>query len=122
MSERPLSMLKLSIGIALGLWLGFIAIALTGWLATRYLPGHPLAPLAEAIQQPGKAPPAVAEPPDRMFEQYQENLRKQEQQQTLDQARNNSRNLSTPKCQFWLQQDQNAPSEKSRANVLQFCD
>lgn len=59
---------------------------------------------------------------DRLFEQYQENLRKQEQQQTLDQARSNARNLSNPKCQFWLQQDQNAPNEKTRANVLQFCD
>ena len=48
--------------------------------------------------------------------------RKQEQQQTLDQARTNARNLANPKCQFWLQQDQNAPNEKTRANVLQFCD
>ena len=57
-----------------------------------------------------------------LFEQYKENLRKNEQQQTLDQARTNNRNLSNPKCQFWLQQDQTAPNEKSRANVLQFCD
>ena len=74
------------------------------------------------------APPAPALAPqqspeqNRMFEQYQQNLQKQEQQQALDQARNNARNLSNPKCQFWLQQDQTAPSEKSRANVLQFCD
>ena len=56
-----------------------------------------------------------------MFEQYQENLRKNEELQSLDNARSNLRNLSNPKCQFWLQQDQTAPSEKSRANVLQFC-
>jgi hypothetical protein len=122
MSDRPLSLLKLCVAIALGVWLGFIAIALTTWLASRYLFPQSLAPVAQAVQQLGKPAPAAPEPPNRMFEQYQDNLRKQEQQQTLDQARNNARNLSNPKCQFWLQQDQNAPNEKSKANVLQFCE
>ncbi|WP_085577983.1 MULTISPECIES: hypothetical protein [unclassified Pseudomonas] len=128
--RRPLpvqlSALQLTGSIALGLWLGFLAIALTWWLASRLF-SHQLAPVTEAVQQMGK-PPAVAqpqpqpEPQNRMFEQYEENLRKNEQQVRLDQARNSTRNLSNPKCQFWLQQDQTAPSEKSRANVLQFCD
>ena len=123
MSDRSLSLFKLSIAVAFGLWLGFIAIVLTTWLASRYVFPQSLAPVAQAVQQLGKPATVVApEPPNRMFEQYQENLRKQEQQQTLDQARNNARNLSNPKCQFWLQQDQNAPNEKSRANVLQFCE
>ena len=123
MSDRSLSLFKLSIAVAFGLWLGFIAIVLTTWLASRYVFPQSLAPVAQAVQQLGKPASIVApEPPNRMFEQYQENLRKQEQQQTLDQARNNARNLSNPKCQFWLQQDQNAPNEKSKANVLQFCD
>ncbi|MFC6298437.1 hypothetical protein GNF76_17320 [Pseudomonas sp. CCM 7893] len=123
MSDRPLSLFKLSIAVALGLWLGFIAIVLTVWLASRYLPQQTIAPVARVVQQQLDKPVVVTpQPPNRMFEQYQENLRKQEQQQTLDQARNNPRNLSNPKCQFWLQQDQNAPSDKSRANVLQFCD
>ena len=123
MSDRSLSLFKLSIAVAFGLWLGFIAIVLTTWLASRYVFPQSLAPVAQAVQQLGKPATVVApEPPNRMFEQYQENLRKQEQQQTLDQARNNARNLSNPKCQFWLQQDQNAPNEKTRANVLQFCD
>ncbi|AZF62757.1 MULTISPECIES: hypothetical protein [Pseudomonas] len=123
MSDRSLSLFKLSIAVAFGLWLGFIAIVLTTWLASRYVFPQSLAPVAQAVQQLGKPATVVApEPPNRMFEQYQENLRKQEQQQTLDQARNNARNLSNPKCQFWLQQDQNAPNEKSKANVLQFCD
>ncbi|WP_404487418.1 hypothetical protein ABWL43_08430 [Pseudomonas sp. HT11] len=123
MSDRSLSLFKLSIAVAFGLWLGFIAIVLTTWLASRYVFPQSLAPVAQAVQQLGKSASVVApEPPNRMFEQYQENLRKQEQQQTLDQARNNARNLSNPKCQFWLQQDQNAPNEKSKANVLQFCD
>ena len=122
MPDRPLSVLKLSIAIAIGVWLGFIAIALTAWLASDYLFKQALAPVAQAVQQLGNPAVVAPEPPNRMFEQYEKNLHKQEQQQTLDQARNNPRNLSNPKCQFWLQQDQNAPNDKSRANVLQFCD
>ncbi|QPO19724.1 hypothetical protein HXW90_09280 [Pseudomonas sp. Y39-6] len=118
MSDRPLSLFKLCLAIALGVWLGFIAIALTTWLASRYLFPQSLAPVAQAVEQLGKPAPVAVEPPNRLFEQYQENLRKQEQRQSLDQARN----LSNPKCQFWLQQDQNAPNEKSKANVLQFCE
>ncbi|AGE25068.1 MULTISPECIES: hypothetical protein [Pseudomonas] len=122
MTDRPLSLLKLCIAIALGVWLGFIAIVLTTWLASRYLFPQSLAPVAQAVQQLGKPAAAAPEPPNRMFEQYQQNLQRQEQQQTLEQARSNPRNLSNPKCQFWLQQDQNAPTEKTRANVLQLCD
>ena len=128
--RRPLpiqlSALQLTGSIALGLWLGFIAIALTCWLASRLLFNEPLAPVAAAIQQLAK-PPVVAQPvPDipaqsPLFEQYEENLRKNEQQQMVEQARSSKRNLSNAKCQFWLQQDQTAPSEKSAANVLQFC-
>ncbi|VVO22322.1 hypothetical protein [Pseudomonas fluorescens] len=114
-----LNLLQLSASIALGMWLGFMAIALTCWLASRFIFSQQLAPVAEAVQQLTKPP--VAEP-NHMFEQYQKNLHKNEQQQTLDNARSNLRNLSNPKCQFWLQQDQTAPSDKSRANVLQFCD
>ncbi|MBI6908551.1 hypothetical protein [Pseudomonas palleroniana] len=122
MSDRSLPLFKLSVAIAFGVWLGFVAIVLTSWLATRYLFPQSLAPVAQAVQQLGKPAVVTPEPPNRMFEQYTDNLRKQEQQQSLDQARNNVRNLNNPKCQFWLQQDQNAPNEKSRANVLQFCE
>ncbi|WP_085715324.1 hypothetical protein [Pseudomonas sp. B28(2017)] len=122
-----LSALQLTGSIALGMWLGFIAIMLTCWLASRLLFSEQLAPVAAAVEQLAK-PPVVVQPiPDippqsPLFEQYEENLRKNEQQQRLDQARSSSRNLSNPSCQFWLQQDRTAPSEKSRANVLQFCD
>lgn len=122
MSDRPISLFKLSLAVAFGLWLGFVAIVLTAWLASRFVFEQSLAPVAQAVQQLSKPAPAAPEPPNRMFEQYQENLRKQEQQQSLDQARSNLRNQSNPKCQFWLQQDQNAPSDKTRTNVLQFCD
>ena len=130
--RRPLpvqlSALQLTGIIALGLWLGFLAIALTCWLLSRFIFPEQLAPVAQAVQQLAKPPAAVEPQPDiappatPMFQQYEENLRKNEQQARLDQARANSRNASNPKCQFWLQQDQNAPNEKTRANVLQFCD
>ncbi len=122
MPDRPLSLFKLSMAVAFGLWLGFIAIVLTAWLASRYLFPQGLESAVQAVEPLRKPAPVAPEPPNRMFEQYQQNLQKQEQQQTLEQARNNARNLSNPKCQFWLQQDQNAPTEKTRANVLQFCD
>ena len=121
-----LSAVQLTLSIAMGLWLGFLAIVLTGWLLSKYLFEGPMAPMATAMhrlaQPPAPAPPPAVEPPTPMFEQYQQNLQKNEQRQALDQARSNPRNLSNPKCQFWLQQDQTAPSEKSRANVLQFCE
>ncbi|CAI8886161.1 Conserved membrane protein [Pseudomonas sp. IT-P74] len=122
-----LNALQLTGSIALGMWLGFIAIVLTCWLASRLLFSEQLAPVAAAVEQLAKPPmeaqPIPSIPPQSpLFEQYEENLRKNEQQQRLDQARGSSRNLSNPSCQFWLQQDQTAPSEKSRANVLQFCD
>ncbi|MCL6700959.1 hypothetical protein [Pseudomonas sp. T1.Ur] len=123
-SPPRLSALKLTVSIALGLWLGFVAIILTSWLLSRFLFAEQLAPVAAAVHQLAQ-PPAVQpapEPPTPMFEQYQQNLQKNEQRQALEQVRSNPRNLSNPKCQFWLQQDQNAPSEKSRANVLQFCE
>ncbi|VVN19529.1 hypothetical protein PS662_04288 [Pseudomonas fluorescens] len=129
--RRPLPIrlnaLQLSGSIALGVWLGFLAIALSCWIAARLLFSEQLAPVAQAVEQLAKPPVVVQPAPDipaqsPLFEQYEENLRKNEQQQRLDQARSTRRNQANPKCQFWLQQDQTAPSEKSRANVLQFCD
>lgn len=119
-SLNPLTLIG---AIALGLWLGFVAIALTLWLVYRTVGPTALAPLT-AVMQP-LAPSQPAEPPTTptnvMFEQYQQNLYQNEQQQRLEQARSSYRNLSNPTCQFWLQQDQNAPTDKSRANVLRFC-
>jgi hypothetical protein len=125
--QISLNALQLTGSIALGMWLGFIAIVLTCWLVSRLLFSEQLAPVAAVVEHLAKPPVAAQPVPDippqsPLFEQYEENLRKNEQQQRLDQARSSSRNLSNPSCQFWLQQDRTAPSEKSRANVLQFCD
>ena len=107
------SPLKLTLCIAAGLWLGFVAIALTAWLAGPYWAGAGQSLPAALIPSPAPAPA----PQEQMFEQYQHNLRRLEQQP----APGNARGLEDPKCKFWLQQDRTAPSEKSRANVQQFC-
>lgn len=115
---------QLILCIALGLWLGFAAIALTLWLALHFAP-QAIAPLSQAAYTlrpaPAQAPQQAATPENPMFEQYKEILRKQEMQQAQEQIESNPRNLSNAKCQFWLQQNRTAPTEKSRANVLEFC-
>jgi len=100
--------LKLIACIALGLWLGFVAILLTSVVAWQRWGEVPV-----ALQAPPPLPaaPQAVEPEPRapMFEQYQRNLQRQE------------RTPGDAKCQFWLQQERTAPSDHSRANVLQFC-
>ncbi|MGH8441233.1 MAG: hypothetical protein ACRERW_19620 [Pseudomonas sp.] len=108
--------------IALGLWLGAVAIALSLWLAWRLLPEtvHPVSQVViPSAATPG--PGAAAEQQSQMFEQYKQILHNQELQQAEEQAEGSVRNLSNPKCQFWLQQNRTAPTEKSRALVLEFC-
>lgn len=56
-----------------------------------------------------------------MFERYKDILHKQEAQQAAEAAQGNPRNLNSPKCQFWLAQNRTAPTDKSQANVLEFC-
>ncbi|MEE1922924.1 hypothetical protein V0R50_21300 [Pseudomonas sp. 148P] len=130
-------MLPLIVGVALGLWLGFVAIGLTLWGAWQFLPqvrepvtavlSQPLAPppLPATPRQPPSArmPGAAEQSPEQnhMFEQYQQALQTQQIQDAEARAEENLRNLSSPRCQFWLQQNRTAPTEKSRANVLEFC-
>src|SRR5471032_3157831 len=114
--------LKLIICIALGIWLGFIAVLLTGALLYKNLPGAQAEILSSAVSQlvnPVKAPP---EPQNTMFEQYQKNLKAIQAQQAHEQQfQAAQKNFNCPKCQFWIQQNQTAPSDKSRANVDLFC-
>jgi hypothetical protein len=113
---------QLILCIALGLWLGAVAIALSLWLAARLLP-ETFQPVSQMVT-PSTARPSPGTAPDQqsqMFEQYQQILRNQELQQAQEQAEGSVRNLSNPKCQFWLQQNRTAPTEKSRALVLEFC-
>ncbi|MDI6935501.1 hypothetical protein QMN21_28485 [Serratia sp. Se-PFBMAAmG] len=113
---------QLIVCVALGLWLGAVAVALSAWLALHLWPEQtqPLAAaVAPALARPAPAPPADAQ--GEMFERYKDILHKQEMQQAADAAQGNPRNLNSPKCQFWLQQNRTAPTDKSQANVLEFC-
>jgi len=116
--------LQLIFCVAFGLWLGAVAIALSLWLALRLLPEQ-MQPVAQVVapavapQAPTPAPPADAQ--GEMFERYKDILHKQELQQAAEAAQGNPRNLNSPKCQFWLSQNRTAPTDKSQANVLEFC-
>ena len=114
--------LQLILCIALGLWLGAVAIALSLWLAGRLVPAT-VQPIGQVLAPPATAPasPETADSQKQMFEQYKQILRNQQVQQAEEQAQGSLRNLSNPKCQFWLQQNRTAPTEKSRALVLEFC-
>jgi hypothetical protein len=130
-AKRPLRLILI---IAVGIWLGFMALGLSAWLIYKTLytveaPPTEITNLTtpQSIRQP-QAPALPAMPSDpalatqnRMFEQYQENLSRQELLNAVEQARRNPENFNNAKCQFWLQQAQTAPSDKSRSNVLMFC-
>ncbi len=116
--------LPLILCVALGLWLGAVAIAASLWLALQLWPEQ-VQPLAKAVaptvSRPVVTPAPAADAQAEMFERYQDILHKQEQQQAAEAAQGNPRNLNSPKCQFWLQQNRTAPTDKSQANVLEFC-
>lgn len=114
--------LKLIGCIAVGIWLGLIAVLLTCTLLYKALPVAQSQALSNAVS-PLRAPPAAqAQPAEVMFEKYQQNLRESEARQAREQAQaEQQKSFNGPKCNFWLQQDRTAPSEKSRANVSQFC-
>ncbi|MFV3288209.1 hypothetical protein ACNFBR_05675 [Pseudomonas sp. NY11955] len=112
--------------VALGLWLGAVAIAVSLWLALQWWPQQ-VQPLVQAVAPTVHRPAAPAAPAAaqdtqaEMFERYKDILHKQELQQAAEAAQGNPRNLNSPKCQFWLQQNRTAPTDKSQANVLEFC-
>ncbi|MCE1118305.1 MULTISPECIES: hypothetical protein [Pseudomonas] len=117
---------QLILCVAFGLWLGAVAIALSLWLALRLWPEQ-VQPVAQAVA-PAIAQPAPAAAPvqpgdaqAQMFERYKDILHQQELQQAAETAERSPRNLNNPKCQFWLQQNRTAPTDKSQANVLEFC-
>ncbi|EPN56728.1 hypothetical protein A244_13218, partial [Pseudomonas syringae pv. actinidiae ICMP 18807] len=61
-------------------------------------------------------------PETEMFRKYQQSLRESEARQAREQAQEQQqRTFNRPKCDFWMQQDRTAPSEKSRASINQYC-
>lgn len=163
MSTHPL---KLILCIALGVWLGCVAVAVTGMFAYKSLIASEIGAVAAvssvssvsaAVNQlklhaPHKAAPASSQPnppsqstqpsqysvqpqsssgqeddsdqssDNPMFEKYKQNLIDTQARQDDEEAKlARDKRISGPKCQFWLQQDQTAPSEKTHANVNMFC-
>lgn len=163
MSTHPL---KLILCIALGVWLGCVAVAVTGMFAYKSLIASEIGAVAAvssvssvsaAVNQlklhvPHKpsATPASSQPlqssqsssqssvqpqspsnqeddseqasDNPMFEKYKQNLLDTQARQDEEEAKlARDKRISGPKCQFWLQQDQTAPSEKTHANVNMFC-
>ncbi len=110
--------------IALGIWLGFVAIALTLYLLYKALPPEQAQTVKNAATQITTPAPTAAKPKTEspMFDQYQQNLRESEARQAQEAEKaERQRSFNGAKCQFWMQQDQTAPSEKSRASIYQFC-
>lgn len=116
--------LRLILCIALGIWLGAVAVALTGMLIFKNLPPAQTQVLENAAARLSTPPaPAAAEEPEgAMFRKYEQSLRESEARQAREQAQEQQqRNYSRSKCDFWMQQDRTAPSEKSRASINEYC-
>lgn len=117
--------LKLILCIALGIWLGAMAVALTGMLFYKNLPPAQTQVLEKAAAQlanpKGPTAPEV-DPQNAMFQKYEQALRESEARQAREQVQEQQqRNFSRSKCDFWMQQDRTAPSDKSRANINEYC-
>jgi hypothetical protein len=114
--------LKLIACIALGIWLGIAAVVLTGVLVFRALPETQAQVVSSAALRLSTPPATTTGPEKTMFEKYEQSLRESEARQAMEQSQEQQqKSFSAPKCNFWLQQDRTAPSDKSRANVIQFC-
>jgi hypothetical protein len=119
--------LKLILCIALGIWLGAMAVVLTGMLFYKDLPPAQTQVLEKAAAQLANPKAAATPAPDvdpqnTMFQKYEQALRESEARQAREQAQEQQqRNFSRSKCDFWMQQDRTAPSDKSRANINEYC-
>ncbi|GFM88143.1 hypothetical protein PSCICO_35420 [Pseudomonas cichorii] len=114
--------LKLILCIALGIWLGAMAVALTGMLYYKNLPPAQIQALEKAAAQLRAPAAPPVEPENTMFQKYEQSLRESEARQAREQAQEQQqKNFSRSKCDFWMQQDRTAPSDKSRAGINQYC-
>ena len=111
---------QLILCVAFGLWLGTVVIALSLWLAWRWWPEQ-VQPLAQAMAPTTHQPVQPTDAQNEMFERYKVILHEQQARQAAEAAQGSPRNLNNPRCQFWLQQNRTAPTDKSQANVLESC-
>ncbi|RMQ45381.1 hypothetical protein ALQ04_00632 [Pseudomonas cichorii] len=114
--------LKLIVCIALGIWLGAMAVVLTGMLFYKNLPPAQTQALERAAAQLRAPAAPQEEPQNAMFQKYEQNLRESEARQAREQAQEQQqKNFNRPKCDFWMQQDRTAPSDRSRAGINEYC-
>ncbi|AOE86983.1 hypothetical protein [Pseudomonas sp. TCU-HL1] len=119
--------LILTLSVALGVWLGFIAIGLTTYIGYQFYTTESEAPVAQVFTPPPFPPqPAPAPTPPSTGE---ERLQKYEENYNAAQRADNERlerleeqrRLNDAKCQFWTEQYRNAPTEKAKRNMGQEC-
>ncbi|MDT4856374.1 hypothetical protein FQZ97_907620 [compost metagenome] len=116
--------LVLTLSVALGVWLGFIAIGLTSYLGYRLYMADAEAPVSQVLTPPTPPQPAPVPPTgsEERLQKYEENYNAtqradNERLQRLEEQRR----LSDTKCQFWTEQYRNAPTDKARRNMEQEC-
>ncbi|WP_044871444.1 hypothetical protein [Pseudomonas sp. LFM046] len=129
------SPLALTLSVALGVWLGFIAIGITGYVGYRLYTASTGAPVAEisippqASPQPAPTPSPAPAPAPAQPGYDEERLRQYEERYDAAQRAENDRverqeqqrRLNDAKCQFWTEQYRNAPTEKAKRNMDQEC-
>lgn len=113
--------------IAVGLWLGFMAILITCALIYKVYEEQQIRQVNSALRQMGEAfqtPPArpQVDASAQMFEQFKQNQAQLQREQAEAQAQAaKEQRITSPQCRFWMQQHTTAPTEKSQENVSRYC-
>ncbi|MDH4567643.1 hypothetical protein E8E95_13225 [Pseudomonas sp. BN414] len=121
--------LVLTLSVALGVWLGFIAIGLTTYLGYQLYMADNEAPAAQVFTPPPAPPQPAPEPAPVPQGSGEERLQKYEENYNATQRADNERlerleeqrRLNDAKCQFWTEQYRNAPTAKAKRNMDQEC-
>lgn len=115
----------LTLSVALGVWLGFIAISLTAYLGYQFYMADSETPVAQAFTPPPASPQPAPTPPSTGEERLQKYEERYNTTQRADNERlerlEEQRRLNDAKCQFWTEQYRNAPTEKAKRNMDQEC-
>ncbi|MBT8767556.1 hypothetical protein [Metapseudomonas boanensis] len=110
----------LTMSIALGIWLGFVAVALTGYAGYKLYMADAPAPVSQVAPPPPQ--PAQPSPDEKRLQQYEDNYNAAQREENARlQKLEEARRLGDAKCQFWTEQYRNAPTDKARRNMEQYC-
>lgn len=100
---------KLAFSVAIGVWLGGLAFVFSCGLLYKAYMNQQFPVLAGNAASSSEA--ARDDANQQMFEQYQRNQQQAQERTGPD----------TPTCQFWQEQNRNAPSAKARDNLQRYC-